>query len=327
MNRDIYVYAEYQKGQLAEVTFEMLGKGRQLADLAGGRLFAMLAGKGVSSLAMQMAAADGVVYLEDERLANFTPEAYQIALAELIRERQPWLILFGSTSIGLDLAAYLSAELGIPFIAYCKDLCLEDGVPLATSRLFGGKMFVEIAIEHEQAVLSVLPGAFPVEPGLTTTTPQVEQLKPTALDQELRTHFVRFIEPEKTDVDITAVPILVSLGRGIEAKENVALAQELADELGGALAASRPVVDQGWLPMSRQVGRSGVIVKPRLYLALGISGAPEHTEGMRGAELIIAINKDPQAPIFEIAHYGVHGNVLDLVPALTDAIKCRKLAA
>jgi electron transfer flavoprotein alpha subunit len=229
--------------------------------------------------------------------------------------------------MGLDLAAYLSAELDIPFIAYCKDLCLEYGTPIATSRLFGGKMFVEIAIEHEQAILSVLPGAFHAVPGLTTSTPQVEHFKPTALSKELRTHFECFIEPEKTDLDITAVPILVSLGRGIKAKENVEMAQELADELGGALAASRPVVDQGWLPMSRQVGRSGVIVKPRLYLALGISGAPEHTEGMRSAELIIAINKDPQAPIFEIAHYGVYGDVLNLVPALTDAMKCRKLAA
>jgi electron transfer flavoprotein alpha subunit len=321
MNKEILVIAEHLKGKLADITFEMLGKGRELADQAGGQVVSLLIGKGVRPLAEQMGVADRVLYLADDRLAEFNPEAYQRAVAEVIAARQPWLVLVGSTSMGLDLAAPLSAKLGVPLVAYCKDLCLEDGKLIATSQLYGGKMFVEVEGRRESAIVSVRPGVFPAEKGLVEKAVPVEEVKLNASLEDVRMNFQRLIEPEAGDVDITQVPILVSVGRGIQNKENLSLAEELADALGGVVSSSRPVVDQGWLPMTRQVGRSGMSVKPKLYLAVGISGAPEHIEGMKDAELIIAINADAKAPIFNVADYGVVGDLFEVVPALTEKLK------
>jgi electron transfer flavoprotein alpha subunit len=183
-------------------------------------------------------------------------------------------------------------------------------------------MLVDVEVQKEHAILSVLPGAFRAERGMVERVPpMVEdvQLK-TSLDG-LRMRFERLIEPDAGDVDITQAPILVSVGRGIQNKENLSLAEELADAIGGVMSSSRPVVDQGWLPMTRQVGRSGMIVKPKLYLAVGISGAPEHVEGMKDSEMIIAINADAKAPIFNIADYGVVGDLFEIVPALTEKLK------
>jgi electron transfer flavoprotein alpha subunit len=245
----------------------------------------------------------------------------------LISEVKPWLTLIGSTSMGLDLAAPLSATLGRPLVASCKDLRFEDGKLIATSQLYGGKMLLDVEVEKEQVIVSILPGAFRAERGMVEKTPLVENVTLTTPLENLRTQFERLIEPEASDVDITQAPILVSVGRGIQNQDNLPLAEELADALGGAVSASRPVVDQGWLPMTCQVGRSGMIVKPRAYLALGISGAPEHVEGMRDSELIIAVNTDPDAPIFNVANYGVVADALELIPALTEEIKRRKAAA
>lgn len=323
MHKDILVIAEHLKGKLADITFEMLGKAREIANFRGGRLLAALLGKGVKDLANKLGAADAVICLENDRLAEFTPEAYQLAVAQLIEERQPWLMLVGSTSMGLDLAAPLSAKLGIPLVASCKDLRLEDGGCIATSQLYGGKMLVEIEIASESAIVSILPGAFRAEKGMVEKSAPVEEVALKVSLGDGRVHFDRLVEPEAGDVDITQVPVLVSVGRGIQNQENLPLAQKLAEALGGTVAASRPVIDQGWLPLSRQVGRSGMIVKPKLYFALGISGAPEHVEGMKDSALIIAINKDPNAPIFNVAHYGVCADLLEVVPPLTEAARAR----
>jgi len=154
-------------------------------------------------------------------------------------------------------------------------------------------------------------------------TPAIEEVE-VALPSEGRVRFEKYIEPAAGDVDITQQDALVSVGRGIQTRDNIALAEELAEALGGVVSASRPVIDQGWLPLTRQVGKSGATVKPKLYLAAGISGAPEHVEGMKSADLIIAINTDPQAPIFTVAHYGIVGDVLDVLPALSEAVRARK---
>jgi electron transfer flavoprotein alpha subunit len=321
MNKDLLVITEHLKGKLADITFEILGKARELADLTGGGLVAVLMGKGVKHLAERMGAADAVLYLEHDRLAEFNPEACQLALTELIGEIQPWLTLVGSTSMGLDLAAPLSVKLGMPLVASCKDLRLEDGKLIATSQLYGGKMLLDVEVEREPAIVSILPGAFRVGRGMVEKTPPVEAVPLTTSLEDLRMQVERLIEPAAGDVDITQVPILVSVGRGIQRQEDLPLVQELAEALGGVVSSSRPVVDQGWLPITRQVGRSGMSVKPKLYLAVGISGAPEHVEGMKDSELIIAINADPNAPIFNIADYGVVGDLFAIVPALTKKLK------
>ncbi len=321
MSNDICVIAEHLQGELLDVTFELLGRGRELADGLGGSLFALLLGKDVGGLASKLGAADSVLYVEDELLAQFTPEAYNRTCAGLLRERAPRLTLVGNTSIGMDIASALSAELRLPLLTSCSALHLENGGVIATSQICSGKILVETELTADQGLFTVMPGAFPAEEGRSQRGPQVETISPPLPLEDLRTAFRKLIEPEAGDIDIAGEPVLVAVGRGIEQEENLKLAEELADVLGGALCASRPIIDRGWLPMTRLVGRSGMTVKPKLYLAVGISGAPEHTEGMKSAELIIAINSDPAAPIFNLAHYGVVSDLFEVLPRLTAELR------
>jgi electron transfer flavoprotein alpha subunit len=322
MSQDVAVVVEHLEGRIADVSFEMLGKGRELARASGGRLLAALLGQGVEALAGALGAADMVLAVEQPALTHYTPEAYERALTHVLRARAPRVTLVASTAMGLDLAAGLSASLGWPLCAYCRDARLADGQLTAVSQVYGGKLLAEATVAGEAAILSMLPGAYPADSGRLSGRPVVEAVTVPALDP-LRIRFRRLIHPETGDVDITRQPILVGVGRGIQSKDNLGMAEELAEALGGVIAASRPVVDLGWLPKARQVGKSGMTVRPKLYVALGISGAPEHLEGMRDAELIVAVNTDPNAPIFDVAHYGIVADLFDVVPPLTEKLKAR----
>ncbi len=322
MNNDILVYVEHLKGEIADVSFELLGKGRELAAALGGKVSAVMIGSQCSDLAEQLGKADRVICVADMRLANYNPTAYQHALTSVVKEYAPRLTLIGNTSMGMDLAAGVSAETGIPLIAYANNLGIEDGKILVTAMVYGGKLFAEAESASEQVIVSVLAGSFDAEKGRGEGPTTVEELKaPLTINGGAGVHFKQLIEPEAADVDITKQDILVSVGRGIQSADNLELVEELANALGGALSSSRPIVDNGWLPKSRQVGKSGAAVKPKLYLAVGISGAPEHLEGMKDAGTIIAINTDPNAPIFEVADYGIVADLFDVVPALTERIK------
>ncbi|MCL4393958.1 MAG: electron transfer flavoprotein subunit alpha/FixB family protein [Chloroflexi bacterium] len=322
MSNDVFVVVEHLKGRIGDTTFEMLGQGREIADTLGGKLYAVLIGSQCAGLADELGKADGVLCVADVRLANFNPTAYKHALGELVRERAPRLLLVGNTSMGMDLAAGVSALLSIPLVAYCNRLRVEDGKIVATAQIYGGKLFADAEAAGDQMIVSVLAGSFSADAGKATGTAPVEELKaPLAINGGGGVRFKQLIEPEAADVDITKQDVLVSVGRGIQSADNLELVEELANALGGALSSSRPIVDNGWLPKARQVGKSGSKVKPKLYLAVGISGAPEHLEGMRDAGLIIAINSDPQAPIFDVAHYGIAADLFDVVPALTEKIK------
>ncbi len=204
----------------------------------------------------------------------------------------------------------------------CKEIQVEGDGLRVTASFCGGKMMAEGRVDAAPAILMVLPGSF--RPASEPGKAEIDARTLSAPLQPGAIRFEQWILPEAGDVDITQQEILVSVGRGIQQKDNVELAENLARALGGAVCASRPVVDQGWLPSTRQVGKSGMTVKPKLYLALGISGAPEHQEGMKGADLIIAVNTDPRAPIFDIAHYGAEVDALELLPALTEAVAARK---
>jgi len=318
MAQDILILAEHLNGRLADITFEMTGKAKQLAAAFGGKAVGVVLGSDVGSLAGSFG-ADAVLYVDDAALADFNPEAYSRVLAALIKERGPRLVMIGNTSMGMDVAAGLSVTAGLPLIAYVNSLAADDGSLVATSQIYGGKIQAEAVPDGEACIVSCLAGAFPADEG-RGAAPVEHIASPAPLDG-LKVKFVRLIEPEGGDVDITQQAMLVSIGRGIGGQENIELAQELADALGCAVSASRPITDAGWLPKTRQVGKSGLTVKPKVYLALGISGAPEHLEGMRGAELIIAVNTDPKAPIFDVAHYGATCDMLDLVPALTEKVK------
>lgn len=322
MAKEIIVVVEILQGKVSDITYEMLGIGRKLADALQKSLIACVAGTDGSTLAKNLGVADKVLLVEDPAFAVPTSEAIASLLVGIIKQREPALVLIGGTNIGTGVGIMLSLRTGLPHINFSKDIQLENGKIVVTSQLFGGKIFAEIEVPAGDAILSVVPGAFPIEAGKSTRTPEIE--KSTVPAGELKVVFKQFIEPETGDVDITKQDVLVSIGRGIENDSNLELADELAKLLGGAVCGSRPAIDQGWLPLSRQVGKSGMMVKPKLYMALGISGAPEHVEGMKNSGLIISINKDPNAPIFGISHYGVCADLLDVVPAFIDEIKARK---
>ena len=317
MSNDILVIAEHMDGKVADISYEMIGKAKDLAMAFGGRVVALMLGSGVAHLAATFA-SDTTLYIEDPALAEFNPESYGKVIEALITEQSPRITLVGSTSIGMDLVAWLSARTGQPCIAYANRLAVEGGALLIGSQIYGGKVAAETAPLAESAIVSVVAGAFPAAAGRGTTA--AEQIGAPIPLSDLRTRFTRLIRPEAGDIDITTYDKLVSVGRGIGGKENIELAQELADALGAALSGSRPITDAGWLPKTRQVGKSGLAVKPKLYLMLGISGAPEHLEGMKDAELIIAINTDPKAPIFDVAHYGTTCDLFEVAEAMLELL-------
>lgn len=323
MAGNIWVIAEQWRGQLSEITFELLALGKELADGLGTSLQAVLLGHEARALAEQLGAADEVLYVDHAALKDPSPEAYTQALALLAREKQPASLLIPATNVAWEILGSLPAQLEAPFANQCRDVRVVDGKLEARCLVAGGKMEARVVAATTPAILGIMPGARRADDGRVERTPSVEEAT-LELPEAPRVRFKRYIEPEVGDVDVTQQPALVSVGRGIQMQDNVEMAEELAAALGGAVCASRPVVDQGWLPLSRQIGKSGAIVKPKVYVAAGISGAPEHVEGMKDAGLIIAINMDPQAPIFDVAHYGVVGDCLDVLPALTEAIQARK---
>lgn len=322
MNKSIIVLAEHLKGSIPEITFEMLGAARRLAEKINARVYALLIGKDTAGLANQLGAADSVVLLDEINVEHPPAEIVLDVLKNLIEQKQANFVFIGATNISFGIGARLSMRTGIQFINWVKDIRLEGDTPIATSAMFGGKILTDIAVKDGKAIFNILSGSFPPDAGKSTRQPEVERI--SAPQSKVMANFRSLIEPKAGDIDITRMDVLVSVGRGIQNPDNIPLAEELAKVLGGAVSASRPVVDQGWLPLTRQVGKSGMSVAPRLYLALGISGAPEHYEGMKGSKLIVAINTDPKAPIFDFAHYGAVVDCLELIEPLKAAIEKRK---
>jgi electron transfer flavoprotein alpha subunit len=316
---NVMVLAEHTGKQISEGTYELLGKARELAAALGGR--AEVALFGPRDLAAQLGRADVVVSVDHPALSEYLPEAYEQALLAVLTERSPRLVLMSNATVGLDLGAAASVRWQAPLAAYVTGLAAEDGAVVATAQILGGKVLAEVELTGERAVATVVGGAFPAADGQGDGSPEVADVAPPAALDSLRMSLQQVIEPQGGDVDITAADMLVSVGRGIDGQDNLEVVQELADALGVPLSASRPVIDAGWLPKSRQVGKSGLKVKPKAYLMFGISGAPEHLEGMRNAELIIACNTDAGAPIFDVAHYGATVDLFDLVPALVEKVQ------
>jgi electron transfer flavoprotein alpha subunit len=322
MSTGILVLVEHLKGVVADITFEMLGAARKLAAVSMAPVHAVLVGRDVSILAPQLGAADSLLLVENTASDQPSAETILAVLAQLIEQKQSSLALLGGTNVSFGLGARLSARLKLPFVNFCKGVRVENSEVICTSQLFGGKILCDVHLPNGRGILSIYPGSFPADAGRSDKVPPVEQVASPSVESKVV--FKRLIEPAAGDVDITKQEVLVSVGRGIQTADSVSLAEELANLLGGAVSASRPVVDQGWLPMTRQVGKSGMSVKPKLYLALGISGAPEHWEGMKDSSLIIAVNTDPKAPIFDFAHYGVTLDCLELIDQLKAAVQNRK---
>ncbi|HEV8624162.1 MAG TPA: electron transfer flavoprotein subunit alpha/FixB family protein, partial [Acidimicrobiia bacterium] len=301
MANDILVLADHLRGQLSDTTQELVGKAKELAGATGGQ--AVVALLGAPDAAGQITGADTVLTVDHPALVDYTPEAWEKTLLHLVTERQPRLVLIANTTIGMDLGAGLSAAWSAPLVAYTVRLEPDGSDLVATAQVYGGKLLAEVALTGDRGICTVVAGSFPAA-AAGADSPAVEAVPPPAGLDDLKTSFLTMVEPEGGDVDITAAELLVSVGRGIGSQDNLEEVQELAEALGAPLSASRPITDAGWLPKTRQVGKSGLKVKPKVYLTFGISGAPEHLEGMRDAELIIACNTDAAAPIFDVAHYG-----------------------
>ncbi|MGD0694609.1 MAG: electron transfer flavoprotein subunit alpha/FixB family protein [Terriglobia bacterium] len=322
MAAEFWVVVEHWRNRVAEITYEALALGREVADQLGVPLQAVLLGHNVKEMAQSLGKADSLLYIDHPLLSEVVPETDAEALVQLVKERKPRGIIIPLTNVSLGVGTLLAARLRLPVINFCKDLKVVDGKVQAKSVLYGGKMESTVVADAEPAIFGLWPGARKAENGRVDQSPPVEELTVSLREPPIRLQ--KYIEPEAGDVDISQQEVLVAVGRGIQGKENLELAETVAKDLHGALCGSRPVIDQGWMPLSRQVGKSGMTVKPKLYLALGISGAPEHTEGMKDSALIVAVNTDPRAPIFNIAHYGIVADVLEVLPALNEAIARKK---
>jgi electron transfer flavoprotein alpha subunit len=322
MANPILILAEQLRGEITDITYEMLGVGRTLAGASGAPLYAAVLGSEAAPLAAKLGAADKVFVADNPQLNLAPAGTVATALKAVVDQTQAGTVLLGCTNVSLGIGSILSAQAGLPLVNFCRAVKADGAAILITSQLFGGKILSDIKLPDGRGIISVYPGAFPADAGRSDKTPPVEKVEVPV--EAPKVAFKQYLEPEAGDVDITKQNVLVGVGRGIQTQDNVQLAEDLAQVLGGAVCASRPVIDQGWLPLSRQVGKSGMSVKPRVYLALGISGAPEHWEGMQNSQCIVAVNTDPKAPIFDGAHYGVVGDVLELLPALTEKLKTRK---
>lgn len=318
---ELFVLAEQRRGELRDITFEMLTKGRELSQKIDADLTAVLLGHNVKEFAKKLADhAKKVLTVDDARLEDFNAEAYQKVLSHLVSERKPLLTLIGHTSFGIDLAPSLATELNVPLATDCINVDFEERKPIVVRQVYGGKVNVRASLRtSESYIVTLRPATFEAQEDEALGGEIIEI--PSPLEEDiLYKKFVEYYEPPAGEVDITAADILVSVGRGIKDTENMPIVEKLAEALGGALACSRPIVDKGWLPSDRQVGTSGKTVKPKLYLAVGISGAFQHVSGMKNADLIIAINKDSKAPIFRAADYGVVEDLFKVVPPLTNKI-------
>jgi electron transfer flavoprotein alpha subunit len=324
MAQDVWVNVETLRGEVAEISYTMLAAGRVLAKGLGGSLKAVLLGSGSKDLAKKLGAADAVLSVDHPSLKDFNPDSHLAALTALAKKGAPRVILFGQTAIGNDLACGVASACGFPTASSCKKFKVEGGEPAFEAVTCGGKIVADGKLSGPTTVATLMPGGYKPEEGMSDKAAPVEDAAADAGLGAPRMRVRGYIEPDTTDVDISKVSILVSVGRGIGQKENINLAKELAAALGGELSSSRPIVDQGWLPTSRLVGKSGKAVKPKLYLALGISGSPEHMEGLPDWETLIAINTDQKAPIYDVATFGAVVDVLELIPKLTEKVRSAK---
>lgn len=322
MANGILVFIEHRDGAINKTSFEAIAAAQQLGGELGRNVSAVVLSAD-SAIAQDVAnyKLTRVVSAESERLAQYTPDAYTDAMEAVVRKLEPQYVFMSHTYLVRDYAPKLAARFGKEVVSDCIRASVEDGKIVFTRRIFLGKIDADVKTSGEAPVFATFQsgayrpdhaekgeGAAQVE--TLAVEPGEARMKPEAPFQEV-----------KGAVDLTKAEVIVAIGRGIKSQENLALAEKLATELGGEIAASRPICDAGWLPIDRQIGSSGQTVAPKLYIALGISGAIQHLVGMKNASTIVAVNKDPEAPIFDIADYGIVGDLFDVVPVLTEELK------
>jgi electron transfer flavoprotein alpha subunit len=322
----ILAILEQRAGAWHRMSWETLAAAQQLGAELSLPVRAAVAGDEVSALAAELSAKqiERVYAVEHELLTNYTPDGYATALEQLIAAAQPRVVLFPHTYQVRDFAPKLATVLGRVLVSDVVAHRVDGGEPVLVRQLFQGKMNVDVRFTGDPPYFaSVQAGAYRADKAVAGSA-TVERFVPELTAAAIRTKPLDLFRESQRAVDLTAAEIIVSVGRGIKEAENIPIVQKLAEVLGAELAASRPICDNGWLPMERQVGSSGQTVSPKLYLAVGISGAIQHLVGMKGSKTIVAINKDAEAPIFEVADYGIVGDLFQVVPALVEEIQKAK---
>ncbi len=324
--RGIWVFAEQRKGKISTVVLELLNEGRKLADRLDTHLSAVLLGHEISKQAQWLVAhgADRVYVADDPMLADFNGDAYAAVLADLIEKEKPEIVLTGATAIGRSFIPRVAARIGTGLTADCTglDVDTEKRELLQTRPAFGGNILATILCPHHRPQMAtVRHKVFKQAQEVDGREGEVIPVSMNGTMADLQGEVLKTVEEIEDTVNITEADIIVSGGRGVGSKENFTVIEELAKVLGGAVGASRAVVDAEWVPYSHQVGQTGKTVCPKLYIACGISGAVQHLAGMQSADVIVAINKDPEAPIFQAATYGIVGDLFEIVPMMTKAFQ------
>jgi electron transfer flavoprotein alpha subunit len=313
---DVLVVAEHRRGELRDVSFELLTAGRRLADTADGDVHVAVISGDVDEYAEALS-REGVDEIHTvDHGAEFNHDVYVAAVESLAAELDPEFLLLPNSVNGLDYAPAIAGSLDRPLVTDAVELDTDEDGLVVNREMYGSKVETIIEIAEGPFVATIRGGEFPAAEG--HAEPEITAHDVDIDDDALGSRVTGYEEVGAGDVDISEADFLVSIGRGIEEEENLELIEELAEVTGATVSSSRPIVDNGWLPKNRQVGQSGKTVTPTVYLAIGISGAVQHVAGMKGAETIIAINKDPNAPIFDIADYGIEGDLFDVVPELIE---------
>lgn len=324
----VWVFAEFRHGSLAPVALELLGIGRQLAEAKGVALAAVLLGSGLAGQAETLIAhgADTVYRVDTPALQDFTDDAYANVFEDLIREHKPEIVLAGATAIGRSFIPKVATALDAGLTADCTDLAVgEDGNLLQTRPAFGGNIMATIVCpDTRPQMATVRPLVMQAAPQDASRCGRIVDYSPRAERLRSRVEVLSSVFADQDKVNLTEANIVVAGGRGLDTEKGFVLIRELADLLDGAVAASRAAVDAGWIDYPHQVGQTGKTVAPKVYICCGISGAIQHLVGMRSAETIIAINKDPEAPIFDVATYGIVGDLFEILPQLNDSLRKRK---
>jgi len=322
MSEGILVFIEHKSGALNKTSLEAIAAAQTLGSETGQGISAVVLGSGAQSLAQDISAYDlaRVINVDHPQLADYTPDAYASALEQVVRAADPQYVLMSHTYLVRDFAPKVAARFGKGLIGDCIRMKVDAGNVTFTRRIFLGKLDADVVSDGQAPLFATFQsGAFRPDQARKGSGASIEEMpvdvgpvrmKPEAPFQE-----------GKQAVDLSKAEVIVAVGRGIKNKDNIALAEKLAEVLGGDLAASRPICDAEWLPIDRQIGSSGQTVAPKLYIALGISGAIQHLVGMKNSGTIVAINKDPEAPIFDIADYGIVGDLFEALPVLTEEIR------
>ena len=325
MSKNVYVVAEQRDGKVMKVSYELIGKARDLADALEQDVVAVLMGSDIAEAAGELAkaGADKVIYVDDAMLKEYVTEPYAKALTAVIKANDPEIVIFGASSIGRDLAPRVSARIHTGLTADCTKLEINPETKLLemTRPAFGGNIMATIlCADHRPQMATVRPGVMQALEACDKVA-EIEKFEVEFTADDMNVEICEVVYAEKKSVDITEAKILVSGGRGVAGPEGFEPLKDLAKALGGEIAASRAAVDAGWIDRDRQVGQTGKTVRPDLYVACGISGAIQHAAGMEESEFIVAINKEESAPIFGIADLGIVGDLNKIVPLLTEALK------